>query len=174
MLRTVISFPWNEDRLCTGDWLFSSARDCGWASDLVWFPIMSTSLGCHICVTCGTQFSETEAAPPECPICLDERQYVGSDGQQWTTLDAMRRGDWKNVIREQEPNLIGIGTEPKFAIGERALLVRAPGGNILWDCISFLDAATIEAVRKLGGISAIAISHPHYYSLDGGVEPRIW
>ncbi|HZJ17290.1 MAG TPA: hypothetical protein VFD27_19715 [Chthoniobacteraceae bacterium] len=125
---------------------------------------MSTPLACHICVTCGTQFSETEAAPPECPICLDERQYVGQDGQQWTTLDEMRRGDWKNVICEQEPNLIGIGTEPKFAIGERALLVRASGGNILWDCISLLDAVTIEAVRKLGGISAIAISHPHYYS----------
>ena len=34
----------------------------------------------------------------------------------------------------------------------------------LWDCISLLDAATIELVQALGGISAIALSHPHFYS----------
>jgi hypothetical protein len=118
----------------------------------------------YICITCGTQFAETAAPPAECPICLDERQYVGPNGQEWTTLEDMRRGPWKNVIREQEPNLFGIGTEPKFAIGQRALLIRIPHGNILWDCITFLDDETIRAIRALGGISAIAISHPHYYS----------
>jgi len=34
----------------------------------------------------------------------------------------------------------------------------------LWDCITLLDDATVAAVRELGGIRAIAISHPHYYS----------
>src|SRR6478735_4767450 len=92
---------------------------------------------CFICVTCGTQFDATVGPPPDCPICLDERQYVGADGQEWTTLEEMRRGDWRNEIREQDPGLVGIGTEPKFAIGQRALLVRSPAGNILWDCISF-------------------------------------
>src|SRR5439155_9897580 len=67
-------------------------------------------------------------------------------------------------IEEQERGLIGIGTEPKFGIGQRALLVRAPEGNVLWDCVSLVDDATVEAVRGLGGISALAISHPHYYS----------
>jgi hypothetical protein len=76
----------------------------------------------------------------------------------------MRREGWKNALRQQELNLTGIGTEPEFAIGQRALLVQAPSGNILWDCTSFLDEATIRAVRELGGISAIAVSHPHYYS----------
>ena len=51
-----------------------------------------------------------------------------------------------------------------FAIAQRALLLQAEGGNILWDCISFIDDATVEIVRALGGIAAIAISHPHYYS----------
>ena len=59
---------------------------------------------------------------------------------------------------------MGIGTTAKFGIGQRALLVQSPGGNVLWDCISLLDDATIGAVRNLGGLSAIAISHPHYYS----------
>src|SRR3546814_11564343 len=60
--------------------------------------------------------------------------------------------------------LLGIGTEPGFAIGQRALLVRSPGGNLLWDCIALVDDDTVARVREAGGIRAIAISHPHYYS----------
>jgi hypothetical protein len=116
-----------------------------------------------ICKTCGTQFPKSNIPPAHCPICDDERQYVGHDGQQWTTLEALQQ-DHRNRIKEVEPNLVGIGTEPAFAIAQRALLIRTPAGNILWDCISLVDAATISAVQDLGGIAAIAISHPHYYS----------
>ena len=84
-------------------------------------------------------------------------------GQKWTTLDTLARRHF-NCYRQHEPGLIGIGTVPKFSIGQRALLLRTPTGNILWDCIPFIDAATVEIVKGLGGIAAIAISHPHYYS----------
>ncbi len=117
----------------------------------------------YTCVTCGAQFAETAEPPAHCPICDDERQYVGWQGQHWTTLERLRL-DRRNVFKEEEPGLIGIGTEPGFAIGQRALLVQAPGGNVLWDCVSLMDQATVEAVQALGGITAIAISHPHFYS----------
>jgi len=117
----------------------------------------------YICTTCGVQYRSTDAPPDRCEICEDERQYVGWNGQQWTTLDAVRDGH-SNAVREQGPGLSGIGTEPPFAIAQRALLVRAPGGNVLWDSISLIDDATIEAVRAQGGITAIAVSHPHFYS----------
>src|SRR5882757_1693318 len=110
-----------------------------------------------ICATCGTQFTPSATAPAACPICQDERQYVAAGGQRWTTLEAMRRTHF-NAWRTHEPNLIGIGTTPGFAIAQRALLLRRPDGNILWDCISFIDDATIELVKSLGGIRAIAIS----------------
>jgi hypothetical protein len=42
--------------------------------------------------------------------------------------------------------------------------VRTPKANLLWDCLSLLDGAVVEAITALGGVSAIAISHPHYYS----------
>lgn len=116
-----------------------------------------------ICTTCGTQYAETNTPPEECPICLDERQYVGLGGQGWTTLDRLRRTHW-HTIRQVEPNLIGIGVEPKFAIGQRALLVRTATGNVLWDCVPLLDDALVEIIRGIGGVSAIAISHPHYYT----------
>ena len=35
---------------------------------------------------------------------------------------------------------------------------------MLWDCISLIDDRSVNAVQALGGVSAIAISHPHYYS----------
>jgi len=93
-------------------------------------------------------------------ICEDDRQYIGHKGQLWTTLSRMRQ-DHRNRINEIEPNLTGIGTEPAFAIGQRAMLVQTAQGNVLWDCVSLLDEATIAAIRQLGGISAIAVSHPH-------------
>ena len=35
---------------------------------------------------------------------------------------------------------------------------------MLWECITLLDEATAEEVERRGGLAAIAISHPHYYS----------
>ena len=97
-----------------------------------------------ICTACGSQFTPTDEAPPGCPICLDERQFVPPSGQSWTTLDALARRHF-NSYRQHEPGLIGIGTVPQFAIGQRALLVRTPQGNLLWDCIALIDAATSKS-----------------------------
>ena len=127
-------------------------------------PDLTCQRDFFICATCGTQFRETTGAPENCPICLDERQYVGPNGQAWTTLATLRQQGFRNLIHEMEPGVFSIGTEPKFGIGQRAFLVRTPTGNILWDCVSLIDDATIAAIEKLGGLVAIAISHPHYYS----------
>jgi glyoxylase-like metal-dependent hydrolase (beta-lactamase superfamily II) len=116
-----------------------------------------------ICVTCGTQFAATDAPPPECPICEDDRQYIGPNGQQWTTLAQLRK-DHQNAFRELDTNLTGIITEPKFAIGPQAHLIQTPNGNVLWDCITYLDDATVAEIQQRGGLAAIAISHPHFFS----------
>jgi hypothetical protein len=76
----------------------------------------------------------------------------------------MQNKDFHNHFEQHEAQIVGIGTEPKFAIGQRALLVQTEHGNLLWDCISYLDQATIQKIQQLGGISAIAISHPHFYT----------
>jgi hypothetical protein len=75
----------------------------------------------------------------------------------------MRR-DHRNVIKQEEPGLFSINTEPKFGIGQRAFLLQRPQGNVLWDCTAFLDDATIGRIKELGGIAEIAVSHPHYYT----------
>jgi hypothetical protein len=116
-----------------------------------------------ICKACGTQFADADTPPDSCPICTDWRQYVpAATGQQWTTL-AELVADHANTIRDQG-EFVGIGTRPSFAIGQRALLVPFGESNLLWDCITLLDDATAAEVERRGGLAAIAISHPHYYS----------
>jgi glyoxylase-like metal-dependent hydrolase (beta-lactamase superfamily II) len=88
---------------------------------------------------------------------------VRHGGQEWTTLPELRN-DRHNQFADEAPRLLGIGTEPEFAIGQRALLLQSPGGNLLWDCISLLDDKTVAEVSARGGVRAIAISHPHFYS----------
>jgi hypothetical protein len=44
-----------------------------------------------ICARCGVQHPDTERPPPGCPVCSDERQYVGWDGQRWTTMRELAR-----------------------------------------------------------------------------------
>ena len=116
-----------------------------------------------ICAQSGTQFTETAEPPSHCPICEDERQFVRHTGQEWTTLKRLSENH-HNRLEDEAQRLLGIGTEPEFAIGQRALLLQLPEGNLLWDCITLLDDQTATEIDDRGGIRGIVISHPHYYS----------
>ncbi|MFI5013068.1 MAG: MBL fold metallo-hydrolase [Hyphomicrobiales bacterium] len=121
-------------------------------------------MACFICTTCGTQFAESAEPPKTCPICTDERQFVGWGGQAWTMLDDMR-GSYKLRFEAEDEGVTGIAIEPHFAIGQRALLVQTGEGNILWDCVALVDDDAVRKIRALGALKAIAISHPHYYTV---------
>ena len=116
-----------------------------------------------VCKACGTQYPPSEEPPGACPICEDPRQYIPHDEGQvwlrWEELLASHRAD----VRDDH-GILGVGCTPDFAIGQRALFVKSAAGNILWDCISLIDSDTVARIQALGGISTIAISHPHYYA----------
>src|SRR5690625_2480555 len=120
-----------------------------------------------ICTACGTEYP---AGPPpsHCPICEDERQFVPIGGQKWTGLDALAR-DHQVEWSEDAPGIHQLVIRPRFAIGQRALLIESEHGNVLWDCIALLDEPTKARIHIMGGLAAIAISHPHYYTTN-----RIW
>lgn len=121
-----------------------------------------------ICTACGTQFDvEDRSLLASCGICDDPRQFVPVTGQTFTTLGALKEKGHRNVwkkIQDDDERFWSIRTEPQVAIGQRCILVTTPKGNILWDCITYLDEPTIAWVNSLGGLAAIVISHPHYYS----------
>ena len=126
---------------------------------------VSTSSGdcAFVCATCGMQYPPSSEPPPVCAICTDARQFVAPGGQRWTTLELLREKH-TNVFTPEEPRVHSIHTSPTFAIGERGLLIQSTGGNVLWDCVSLIDQATVATIERLGGVHAIAISHPHYYT----------
>lgn len=117
----------------------------------------------YVCVTCGVQYADSARPPERCTVCEDDRQYVPREGQRWTTLKELQVSH-RNQLDVEGPELISVATEPRFAIGQRALHVRTAGGNVLWDCVSLVDDRSVGAVQALGGVLAIAVSHPHYYA----------
>jgi glyoxylase-like metal-dependent hydrolase (beta-lactamase superfamily II) len=88
------------------------------------------------CEQCGAQFPESAAPPRACPVCEDERQYVNWKGQAWLTREEL--ATHHKLVWRDDLGIPGLAVEPSFAIGQRAL-------------------------RSLGGLKAIAVSHPHYY-----------
>lgn len=125
-----------------------------------------------VCNTCGTQHATADrAALTTCFICDDPRQYMPPEGQSFTTLALMRESGVRHngflPVRSKtdaQTPFTSIVTAPSFAIGQRALLIQTPRGNVLWDCITYLDDATAERIDQMGGLQAIVISHPHFYS----------
>jgi len=113
------------------------------------------------CEQCGAQFPYTREPPRACSICEDERQYVNWKGQRWLTR-AELAGSHKLVWRD-DLGVPGIGVEPSFAIAQRALIIRERDGCVMWDCVPMATGEAIDYVRSLGGLKAIAVSHPHYY-----------
>jgi glyoxylase-like metal-dependent hydrolase (beta-lactamase superfamily II) len=113
------------------------------------------------CEQCGAQFPETERGPASCPICEDERQYVNWKGQRWVTPGQL--ASTHKLVWRDDLGIAGIALEPSFAIGQRALLLAEPDGCVMWDCIPLATAEGVQYVRSLGGLRAIAVSHPHFY-----------
>lgn len=122
-----------------------------------------------ICTACGTQFPESDRQSlTTCFICDDPRQFTPPTGQSFTTLRDMLapQSGYQNVFQsyQHEDRITFIHTVPKVGIGQRCALIKTAAGNILWDCVTLLDDATVDKITAMGGISAIVISHPHYYS----------
>lgn len=113
-----------------------------------------------ICAACGIEHANTARPPVRCATCTDDRQYVPPTGQQWTSLTELA-GQYRGTLTELEPDLYALRLSPTFAIGQRGLLLRTPAGNVLWEPPGFVDQALIDAVTELGGVAAVASSHPH-------------
>lgn len=116
----------------------------------------------YICQTCGVSYPDAATPPAECPICEDERQFVPASGQAWTTHPELLIGhsiEWTEI----SAGLHALKVEPNFSIAQRAFLLETNGGAILWDCLPILDEPTAVRIEAMGGLKAIALSHPHYY-----------
>ena len=114
-----------------------------------------------ICEQCGAHFPDGDTPPPACPICEDQRQFVNWKGQRWLKREQLAKTH--QLVWRDDLGVPGLALEPSFAIGQRALLLREADGCVMWDCIPLATPEAVQYVRSLGGLKAIAVSHPHYY-----------
>jgi len=84
--------------------------------------------------------------PVDYEVTLYLGQYVPRTGQAFTTLAEMKQNGHENKSQafDDDDRFLSIWTEPKFGIGQRAILIKTPVGNILWDCITYLDQKTTD------------------------------
>lgn len=115
-----------------------------------------------VCETCGVQGEPSPGKPDACPICMDERQYVGWQGQSWTTTEAIALH--REIVFADEHGVITMVLSPGFAINQRAFLIPHTGGNVMWECLATVTEDAVRKIGELGGVTAIAISHPHFYA----------
>lgn len=119
-----------------------------------------------ICATCAVETADLPTPPATCAICEDERQWVPETGQRWTTLAELRDGGTRIEVSEREPGLWSLRSVPDVGIGQHTMVVRTPAGSVLFDTLGYLDAETVEVVRGLGPVLAVAASHPHMYGVQ--------
>ena len=126
-----------------------------------------------ICVTCGVGYAPSKVPPERCAICDDERQYVTAAGQRWTTLAELQA---RHTIefREQEPGLVGIGSAPSIAIGQRMLLIQQAGGGVLWDCTPLVTDEAVRRIKELGGVPIHIHAANRQYVMRPSERVRYW
>jgi len=74
-----------------------------------------------VCEKCGAQYATNP--PSLCTVCSDVRGSLGRDGQNYVTIDELHERH-KNVLLEEEPNILSLGVEPLFGVGQRALFIQ--------------------------------------------------
>lgn len=116
------------------------------------------------CATCGVE--RAESLPEVCPICADERQYVPTGGQRWTSPAESRSRGAQLEFTEREADVIGLVQQNCPGIGQRPALIRTTHGNVLVEAPNHISEEAVAAVRGWGGLSAIIASHPHMYGVQ--------
>lgn len=127
---------------------------------------VEADLDLKICSTCGAQFGKADIVEV-CPICDDDRQWVPSSGQSWTSLRELSKT--RRIVFQRDPsdeNIQFVVTVPPVAIGQTPILVRTPSGYLMIECCAYVSVEGVQHIRDLVERSGspflgIAISHPH-------------
>ncbi|MBU8817988.1 hydrolase [Mycolicibacterium goodii] len=122
-----------------------------------------------ICTGCGVEHESVDEQPPSTScvltsevVSIEERGDLPPHGS-WTTLEQLAAQPHHTEYVSHGRGVHSLRRAPRFAIGHRSFVVQTPAGNLLWDAPSYLDDEIAGLVRSLGGICAVASSHPHMF-----------
>lgn len=123
-----------------------------------------------ICDGCGLEHPGASEPPPKDGCVLDrgevgveERGDLGPHGR-WVTHERLAAQPHHLLYRSHGRGVHSLRREPRFAIGHWSFLAQTPRGNLLWDPPAYLDEEIVGLVRALGGVAAVASSHPHVFA----------
>ena len=118
----------------------------------------------YACMSCGVQYKASNTPPSHCIICqYDDKYSAPETGQAWVKL-AQHRNKYNVTWQELEDGLSKISMDTDMGIGQHAHFLQTTNGNYLWDAIPLINDQLIEDINAKGGLKAIAISHPDFYS----------
>lgn len=121
-----------------------------------------------ICTGCGVEHRDSAVEPAQScvltseDVSIEERGDLPSHGT-WTTLDELAAQPHHTEHLDHGRGVHSLRRAPRFAIGHRSFLVQTAHGNLLWDSPSYLDDEIVGLVHGLGGVAAVAASHPHMF-----------
>lgn len=95
-------------------------------------------------------------------VSIEERGDLPPHGT-WTTLAELAAQPHHTEHVDHGRGIHSLRRSPRFAIGHRSFVVQTDNGNLLWDAPSYVDDGILGVVRDLGGVAAIAASHPHMF-----------
>ncbi|KHO20110.1 hydrolase [Mycolicibacterium setense] len=121
-----------------------------------------------ICTGCGVEHPDSATEPAESCVLTSEDVSIEERGDlpphgTWTTLDDLAAQAHHTEHLDHGRGVHSLRRVPRFAIGHRSFLVQTAHGNLLWDSPSYLDDKIIGIVDGLGGVAAVAASHPHMF-----------
>ena len=122
------------------------------------------------CTNCGFWQRHFET-PPSCPLCLDSRHVLPTDG--WRFLDVERaRAAYPMHWRELEPDVWVYWNEPVEGIGARCYLNVSEAGNFMFEGAAIFSDEALAHIESLGGIDVLSASHPHSYGALWQLQDR--
>lgn len=95
-------------------------------------------------------------------VSIEERGDLPPHGT-WTTLAELAAQPHHTEHTDHGRGVHSLRRAPRFAIGHRSFVVQTDKGSLLWDAPSYVDDEILGVVRDLGGVAAIAASHPHMF-----------
>ena len=119
------------------------------------------TLPAFYCTNCGF-WQRHFGIPPSCPLCLDARHVLPTEGWQFLTLDEARVA-YPMHWRELEPGIWTFWNDPVDGIGARCYLVLTDAGNVMFEGAAVFSEAALAHIEDLGGIQVLSASHPHSY-----------
>jgi len=121
----------------------------------------SLQLPAYICRNCGF-WQRLFKEPPQCPLCLDSRHVVPTDGWAFFNLEKAREAfpmHWEELL----PGLWRFWNDPVDGIGSHSYLLCEESGNVLFEGAAVYSEAALAHISALGGVRFVSASHPHTY-----------